>query len=88
MEKSLRGKKHICSNCNTKFFDFNKEKIICPNCKTEVVIKKKASVSSDKFKIKEEIKTENDDVELSEEVEFNDDNDLNEILLDDNNLDK
>ena len=88
MEKSFRGQKHVCSNCNTKFFDFNKEKIICPNCKTEVVIKKKASVSSDKFKIKEEIKTENDDVELSEEVEFNDDNDLNEILVDDDNSDK
>ena len=42
MEKSFRGQKHICSNCNTKFFDFNKEKIICPNCKTEKVMQKKA----------------------------------------------
>ena len=41
MEKSFRGQKHVCSNCNTKFFDFNKEKIICPNCKTEKIIKKK-----------------------------------------------
>ena len=38
MEKSLRGQRHVCSNCNTKFFDFNKEKIICPNCKTEKII--------------------------------------------------
>ena len=42
MEKSFRGQKHVCSNCNTKFFDFNKEKIICPNCKTEKIIQKKS----------------------------------------------
>ncbi len=44
MEKSFRGQKRVCSNCNTKFFDFNKEKIICPNCKTEKKYKKKLLV--------------------------------------------
>ena len=88
MEKSFRGQKHVCSNCNTKFFDFNKEKIICPNCKTEIVIKKKIPMISDSFQIKKEIKTVKDNIELSEEVEFDDDDDLHEVYEDDDNLAK
>ena len=71
MEKSLRGRKHVCSNCNTKFFDFNKEKIICPNCKTEV-IKKKIPNISDNLKTKDENKKINEEMDLSEEVDFDD----------------
>ena len=33
MEKSFRGQKHVCSNCNTKFFDFNKEKLFVQTVK-------------------------------------------------------
>ena len=62
MEKSFRGKKHVCSNCNTKFFDFNKEKIICPNCKTEKIMQKKVSVNSLDFKTKKEIETVDDNL--------------------------
>ena len=87
MEKSFRGQKHVCSNCNTKFFDFNKEKIICPNCKTEILMKKKMPINSGGLKIKEEIKTLDNDPELSEEVEFND-SELNEVLESDVNLDE
>ena len=72
MEKSFRGKKHVCSNCNTKFFDFNKEKIICPNCKTEIIISNKAPVSSIDFKTEKEVETLDDNLELSKEVEFGD----------------
>ena len=50
MEKSFRGQKHVCSNCNTKFFDFNKEKIICPNCKTEKIIQNKITADFVDFK--------------------------------------
>ena len=88
MEKSFRGKKHVCSNCNTKFFDFNKEKIICPNCKTEIVIKKKTPMISDDFKIKEENKTVKDNIGLSEEVEFGGDDDFHEVIEDDDDLTK
>ncbi len=87
MEKSFRGQKHVCSNCNTKFFDFNKEKIICPNCKTEILMKKKMPINSGGLKIKEEIKTLDNDPELSEEVEFND-SELNKVLESDVNLDE
>ena len=87
MEKSFRGQKHVCSNCNTKFFDFNKEKIICPNCKTEKIIKKRAPISSVNFKLEEPVVTEKDNLELSEEVEFDDD-ELKEVLDDDISLEK
>ena len=87
MEKSFRGQKHVCSNCNTKFFDFNKEKIICPNCKTEKIIQKKAPISSVDFKKEKEVERVDDNLELSKEVEF-DDNELNEVLENDVNLDK
>ena len=82
MEKSFRGKKHVCSNCNTKFFDFNKEKIICPNCKTEKIIQKKAPISSLDFKTEKEVEKVDDNLELSQEVEFNDD-EFKEVLEDD-----
>ena len=87
MEKSFRGSKHICSNCNTKFFDLNKEKIICPNCKTEIVMKKKGHISPASSKIKEEVETVDNDIDLSEEVEFND-SELNEMLENDDHLEK
>ena len=85
MEKSFRGQKHVCSNCNTKFFDFNKERIICPNCKTEIVMKKTKPIISDDINTKEDNENIVDDLELSEEVEF-DDNEFNEITKDDANL--
>ena len=65
MEKSFRGQKHVCSNCNTKFFDFNKEKIICPNCKTEIKIQKKEIVSSVDFKTEKEVDTADNNLALS-----------------------
>ena len=82
MEKSFRGQKHVCSNCNTKFFDFNKEKIICPNCKTEKIIKKKAPISSLDLKTEKEFEKVDDNLELSKEVEFGDD-EFNEVLEND-----
>ena len=82
MEKSFRGQKHVCSNCNTKFFDFNKEKIICPNCKTEKIISNKAPISSVDFKTEKKVETVDDNLELSKEVEFGDD-EFKEVLEDD-----
>ena len=87
MEKSFRGQKHVCSNCNTKFFDFNKEKIICPNCNTEKIIPKKAPISSVDFKKEKEFETVDDNPEISKEVEFDDD-ELDEVLEDAIDLEK
>ncbi len=30
-----RGLKRICTNCGTRFYDFNKRPIACPSCSTE-----------------------------------------------------
>ena len=82
MEKSFRGQKHVCSNCNTKFFDFNKEKIICPSCKTEKIIQKKTAVNFEGFKTEKKVETVDDNLELSEEVGFDDD-EINAVIEDD-----
>ena len=39
MNNSIKGEKHICSNCGAKFFDLHKSPIICPKCNTEVLEK-------------------------------------------------
>ena len=87
MEKSLRGQKHVCSNCNTKFFDFNKGKIICPSCGTEKIMQKKAPISSIDLKTEKKVETEDDNLELSEEVEFDED-ELDKVLKNDTSLKK
>tara|TARA_B000000532_G_C18652189_1_gene313064 strand:+ start:272 stop:574 length:303 start_codon:yes stop_codon:yes gene_type:complete len=48
MNNSIKGEKHICSNCGAKFFDLNKSPIICPKCNTEVV-KESSSVRAKTF---------------------------------------
>ena len=63
MEKSFRGQKHVCSNCNTKFFDFNKEKIVCPNCKTEKIIPKKVPISSLGINTEQKVEKVEDDLD-------------------------
>ena len=50
MNNSIKGEKHICSNCGAKFFDLNKSPIICPKCNTEVV-EKSSNVRTKTFDI-------------------------------------
>ena len=35
MPKAEWGKKVVCLNCETKFYDLNRKPAICPNCGTE-----------------------------------------------------
>ena len=37
MPKVEWGKKVVCLNCETKFYDLNRKPAICPNCGTEYV---------------------------------------------------
>ena len=77
MDKVNRGKKHICSNCMTKFYDFNKDIAICPKCGSEQISPKVEKKNiEDKFDniVKEEDTKDNS---LEEEVTF-DDIDTNE----------
>lgn len=36
-ERPERGKKHLCSNCGTRFYDFMHVPAICPKCGKEAV---------------------------------------------------
>ena len=72
MDKVNRGKKHICSNCMTKFYDFNKDIAICPKCGI-----KQLSPKVIKQDIENKLNTSNDeevnkDNNLEEEVTFDD----------------
>ena len=77
MDKVNRGKKHTCSNCMTKFYDFNKDMAICPKCGSEQI-----SLKVEKKNIEDKVDTINKkegtkDNSLEEEVTF-DDIDINE----------
>ena len=37
MSKVEWGKKVVCTNCETKFYDLNRNPAVCPNCGTEYI---------------------------------------------------
>ena len=37
MQKVEWGRKVVCLNCETKFYDLNRKPAICPNCGTEYI---------------------------------------------------
>ena len=37
MSKVEWGKKVVCPNCETKFYDLNRKPAVCPNCGTEYI---------------------------------------------------
>ena len=37
MSKVEWGKKVVCSNCETKYYDLNRKPAVCPNCGTEYI---------------------------------------------------
>ena len=77
MNNGIKGDKHICSNCGTKFFDFNKTKILCPKCNTEVLNKKISdNVAVISKKDKTNVDAEKDDRILDNVEHNNNDEDL------------
>ena len=84
MDFELRGRKHICSDCGTKFFDLNKDKAICPNCGKEQ-INKEISSNFERPTVKQ-TKPESAEDKLEENINFDDDIEENvgeDVLLDD-----
>ena len=41
MNKTELGNKHLCTSCNTKFYDLQKEIPVCPKCGEEIILKVK-----------------------------------------------
>lgn len=75
MNKENWGIKRVCLGCGTRFYDFNKSKIICPNCNEEFdpeyLQKRKSKIDSEK-----EIIDRIDDVELMDDDSEIDDDDV------------
>ena len=46
MPKVEWGRKVVCSNCETKFYDLNRKPVICPSCGTEYVDQVVNSITS------------------------------------------
>ena len=62
MPKVEWGKKVVCSNCETKFYDLNRKPAICPNCGTEYIETVLDSISTNTkqvFKDQVDIVTDN-----------------------------
>ncbi len=56
MGKPKLGGKHLCSNCETRFFDLGKNPPVCPKCATEApVIKPKPKPKKSKAAEKAEL---------------------------------
>ncbi|MDR1475649.1 MAG: TIGR02300 family protein [Holosporales bacterium] len=67
MTKIELGRKHVCTSCESKFYDLNRSRIACPQCNTEIDLKyfsnkKQKDKKVKKAELVEEIKT--DDLEL------------------------
>ena len=56
MNKTTRGKKHICVKCNCIFYDLNQEHITCPKCKSHQSIKRVETIIKTNNKEKIELK--------------------------------
>ena len=86
---TARGLKRICTECNARFYDFNKSPIICPSCGAEYtgVVKVKSRRSRTANDTKAAVSPEADDTTKDNQVEAgaddNEDEDDESISLDD-----
>lgn len=79
MAKEEWGSKHICPDCNTKFYDLQRDPVLCPKCGKLIVID---NTDSTKPPVEEERVLADDDPAVT--IEDGDDTD---VEIDDNVLD-
>ena len=85
----IRGNKHVCSECNTKFFDLGQEEPFCPKCQTKIILKQSKEkkdlitplkeINKNKVVIEEDEDEEDiniEDTEINLEDEHTDDDDI------------
>ena len=97
MTKTELGNKHLCTSCNTKFYDLQKEVPVCPKCGEEIILKVKRRLGrpplNKKVNIKSIDKKQEKKLSVEENFEKEDelDKELNNIVsiedIDDNILD-
>jgi uncharacterized protein (TIGR02300 family) len=62
MPKVEWGKKVVCMNCETKFYDLNRKPAVCPNCGTEYIDPSaNSNVTNAKQVFKDEVDVVTDD---------------------------
>ena len=92
MAHKNRGRKRRCASCGIKFYDLTKTPAVCPACGTEfdpeVLLKSRrgraaAKVEQAKAPAKEEVLSDDDVVEKTEDDEFENDD---EVLASENEL--
>src|SRR6056300_1148463 len=101
MDRAELGNKHICSSCNTKFYDLKKEIPVCPKCGQEIIIKVKPRLGrpplnknalnikkvskEEESQLKEEVVNKDEDTIESEMEDLISIDDLNEDIIDEEN---
>ena len=84
MDNDNKGKKHICRNCSTKFYDLNKKEVICPKCGA-----KQDEYNNEKTSTEEITKVNKEDIqdpiilenELDEDINFDADQDKDDNIV-------
>ena len=84
MDNDNKGKKHICRNCSTKFYDLNKKEVTCPKCGA-----KQDEYNNEKTSYEEITKVNKKDVqdanilenELDEDINFDADQDKDDNII-------
>ncbi len=82
MADSSLGKKHICKNCGTKFYDFEKKPALCPKCGTKA--KEEAVYAPIYSKPKSEKKAKSIDTSEMDSIKLTADMDSIGAMQDDN----
>ncbi|MCX8000260.1 MAG: TIGR02300 family protein [Leptospiraceae bacterium] len=78
------GKKHTCYACGKKFYDLNKPQAICPGCGADQKSKPALKSRAAKLRYSEfDVVDEELPTPLDEEIEFGEDADVEETILDD-----
>jgi len=71
------GQKRVCSNCETKFYDLNKNSpLTCPHCTSEIVIENELSNYSTSQVVEEQKKDHKDEFDGIEDSDNSNDDDV------------
>ena len=87
MPKVEWGKKVVCQNCETKFYDLNRKPAVCPSCGTEYIDQSSSDVVSNaKHVFTDNVDTINDvnlvDSDASESIAEVEDIDMEDAIDD------
>lgn len=81
--KVQKGKKRVCENCSTRWYDLNKKPVICPVCNQELEINDLNLLNTISYQNLKKVKKNTDEVideidktEDREDVDIDNENDI------------